>query len=160
MTAMLTAYCRRVPIRRKLMMVTMTTATVAVLLLDVLPKPFTGVPVSSVTVKLTTAGLLMLTLVTVTRSASAAHAAAAASLAGVALLRMVMTGPASDPGGPGGPGGPCVPGAPADPVSPLQPATTRAAMTIDTERRNELIMSASLVVDLMRATAPASRPHR
>ena len=32
MTAMLTAYCRRVPIRRKLMMVTMTTATVAVLL--------------------------------------------------------------------------------------------------------------------------------
>ena len=43
-------------------------ATVAVLLFDVLPRPVTGTPASSVTVKLTTGALLMLTLVTVTFS--------------------------------------------------------------------------------------------
>ena len=72
-------------------------ATVAVLLFDVLPRPMTGAPVSSVTVKLTTGGLLMLTLVTVTCGASAAHAAADASLAGVALLGMYDHGAGGGP---------------------------------------------------------------
>jgi hypothetical protein len=114
---------------------------------------------ASVTLKLTTGGLLMLTLVTVTWAASAAHAAADASLAGVALLGIVVTAPGVVPGGPGGPAGPC---APAGPVSPLpQPATTKAAMKTDIERKNELLMATSLlVVDFVRPMAPASHPHR
>jgi hypothetical protein len=108
------------------------------------PKPLTGVPSASVTVKSTTGGLLILTSVTVTRSDRFAHVAAAASVAGVALLGTVMIGPG--PGGPDGPCGPCGPCAPVDPVSPLQPATTRAVTKIDTVRRNELIMATSLAV--------------
>src|SRR6185503_11268370 len=95
--------------------------TVALLLFEVLPRPLTGTPASSVTVKLTTGGL-----VTVTFIESAAQAAAAASVAGVALLGMETTG-VLPPGGPEGPGGPAAPGGPAGPVSVLHAARTRAA---------------------------------
>src|SRR6185436_18081826 len=88
--------------------------TVALLLFEVLPRPLTGTPVSSVTVKLTTGGLLMVTLVTLTFIESAAHAAAAASVAGVALLGTETTGVLA-------------PGGPAGPVSVLHAARTRAA---------------------------------
>src|SRR6185503_13349192 len=89
-------------------------ATVAVLLFEVFPRPVTGTPESSLTVKLTTGGLLMETLVMVTFIDSAAQLAAAASLAGVALLGTVTTGVPLG-GGPDGPGGPGAPGGPAGP---------------------------------------------
>src|SRR5690349_9278928 len=102
--------------------------TVAVLLFEVFPSPVTGTPASSVTLKSTTGGLLMVTRVMVTFIASAAHREAASSLAGVALSGMETTG-APLPGGPGCPGGPGGPAGPAEPASWLQPPASNARAT-------------------------------
>src|SRR5690242_18682188 len=101
-------------------------AAVAVLLFEVLPRPVTGTPESSLTVKLTTGGLLIVTPVTVTFIERAAQAADCASVAGVEFLGMDTTGVLL-PGGPEGPGGPGVPGVPVGPVSVLHAASISAA---------------------------------
>ena len=59
---------------------------VAVALLDLLPRPRTGLPAASFTVNLMTGGLLMVTLLTVACGASAAQAAAEAVVAATALV--------------------------------------------------------------------------
>jgi hypothetical protein len=94
---------------------------VAVLLLDVLPRPATGLPASLVTVKFTTGGLAIVTPVTVTFGASAAQAADEASVAGAALAGMVTCRHlASEPLGAWGPGPPRSSGA-GSPVLPPRP---------------------------------------
>src|SRR6185369_3249669 len=109
-------------------------ATVAVLLFEVFPRPLTGTPASSLTVKLTTGGLLMVTPVTVTFIDSAAQLAAAASVAGAALLGMETTGVLL-PGGPDGPDGPGGPAGPAGPGSPLLQAASKTAIGASVPQR-------------------------
>ena len=108
-------------------------ATVAVELFDLLPRPTTGMPLASLTVKLTTGALLIVTPVIVTCGESAAHAAALSLVAGVLLLGTCTAAVASAPGAPSAPGGPAGPAGPAGPCAPSSPpqparaAATRAA---------------------------------
>jgi len=88
-------------------------------------------PKASVTVKVTTGGLLMLTLLIVTVGWSAAQRAAWAAMASVlvnALLPAVTPFPApTGPGGPGGPAGPVAPSLPPQPAISVATAATKAA---------------------------------
>ena len=144
----------------------------AVLLLALLPRPTTGVPAGSVTLKLTTGGLAIVTLVIVTCGAKAAQAAALASVAGAALLatriRLPPPGP-TGPGGPAGPVGPPAPGAPVGPAGPEslpppQPARPRVNKTAANEPSQRwlffLTMNALLTSVARRTVVAAPRPLR
>ena len=95
-----------------------------------LPRPTTGRPKASDTEKLTSGGLAIATLLTVTVGSSASHAAALALMTVAfvaALLPTLITFPLLAPGGPAGPAGPT---APAGPVSPLPPQPDKAVARI------------------------------
>ena len=85
----------------------------------VLPRPMIGLPSTLVTLKFTTGGLAIETLVTVIVGSRAFQAATEASVAEVALLAMVIAEP--EPGGPAGPVGPVGPVGPWPPVAPVAP---------------------------------------
>src|SRR6478735_9284010 len=90
----------------------------------------TALPKLSITVKLTTGGLAIVTLVIVTVGCNSAHACALVAIAVGSVSALLPTfdapPPPGAPGVPGVPGGPAGPAGPAGPPSPPQPARDAA----------------------------------
>src|SRR6478735_3461127 len=96
----------------------------------------TALPKLSITVKLTTGGLAIVTLVIVTVGCNSAHACALVAIAVGSVSALLPTfdappppgapGVPGVPGGPAGPAGPGGPAGPAGPPSPPQPARDAA----------------------------------